>query len=190
MPNNFANNPTSASVGFDWNSFSWGFAIMDVIPTVNKAIMEREFQKVEAGQAVALIINLQDIMTSPGQRFNFDVTTQPQIEIYNPDNTTKVAFVNMNHIGQVGYYNYQHQTLTTDFTGIYTARFKSVNGTMTCLTDKMVVFEITPFLQIIPSSGMDFYFAIGTGTNPGTFALYLFTSGNPNGILVVDNIEV
>lgn len=169
MPNTFTNNPTSISVGFDWNSFSWGFAMMDAIPTVNKTIIEREFQRVEIGQAIALIINLQNIMTSPGQRFNFDVFTPPQVEIYNPDNTVKVPFADMNHIGQVGYYNYQHQTtlggtfgggfdplsfdplsfatttfiIAADQTGIYTARFQAVNGTMTCFTDKMVVFEVT-----------------------------------------------
>jgi len=141
MPS-FAANPTSPSYAFDFNVFDWSFMVMDIIPTFVKIIMEREFQLVEAGQAVTLLASIQDIMTTVGERFNFDPGTTPQIEIYNPNGTTKVAFANMNFVS-TGLYNYQHQTLVTDQIGLYTARFKAVNGTMTGLTDKLLVFEVT-----------------------------------------------
>jgi len=142
MPS-FANDPTSVQVAFDWNVFDMGFSVMDVVPIFNKIIMEREFQVVEAGQAVTLLASIQDIMTTPGQRFQFNPGTTPQIEIQNPDGTVKVAFANMNFVS-TGLYNYQHQTISTDQKGIYTARFKAVNGTMTGLSDKVNVFKVTP----------------------------------------------
>ena len=141
MPS-FASNPTSPSVTYDWNVFDWSFSVMDVIPTFEMVIMEREFQLVEAGQAVTLLCSIQDIMTTPGQRFQFNPGTTPQIEIYNPGGTTKVVFTNMNFVS-TGVYNYQHQTLAADEKGVYTARFKAVNGTMTGITDKVNVFKVT-----------------------------------------------
>ena len=133
--------PTSPTYAFQYDAFDWSFMIMDIVPTFNKIIMEREFLLVEAGQAVTLLCNIQDVITTPGQRFNFNPGTTPQLEIYNPDGTTKVTFANMNFVS-AGFYNYQHQTISTDQKGIYTARFKAVNGTMTALTDKIVVFKV------------------------------------------------
>lgn len=139
----FATPPTSSYVVYDPNVFDWGFAVMDVIPTLNKAIIEREFAVVEAGQAVAVVINIQDIMTTVGQRFNFDPDTTPQIELYDPAGEELVAFTDMNFIGVTGYYNYQYQTTVDSIAGMYTARFTAENGTMTMLTDKMAVFKVT-----------------------------------------------
>ena len=141
MPSFATQPPTAPTYAFDFNAFDWSFLVMDIVPTFNKIIMEREFQLVEAGQAVTLLCNIQDIMTTPGQRFNFNPGTTPQIEIYNPDGTTKVTFANMNFIS-AGFYNYQHQTLVNDQKGIYLARFKAINGTMTGLTDKIAVFKV------------------------------------------------
>lgn len=137
----FAATPTSNSYAFQSDTFTWGFMVMDVVPTFNKIIMEREFQIVEAGQAVTLVCHIQDIMTTIGERFDFNPSTTPQIEIYNPDGTTKVAFANMNAVS-TGFFNYQHQTLAADQKGVYTARFKAVNGTMTGVTDKLAVFKV------------------------------------------------
>lgn len=142
MPS-FAVDPTSPYVVFDWLVFDWGFSVADIIPTLDRAIVAPEFAKVEAGQAVAIVINIKDIMTTVGERFDFNPATTPQIEIYDPVSTIKVTFTNMNFVGVTGYYNYQHQTLLADVKGPYTARFKAINGTMTMLTDKMVVFEVT-----------------------------------------------
>ena len=127
---------------FDPNVFDWSFAIMSIIPTFNKIIMEREFQRVEAGQAVALICSIQDIITTPGQRFQFNPSLTPQVIIHNPDNTVKVGTTNMVFVS-TGVYIYQHQTLSTDMIGFYTARFSAVDGSMTGITDRVVVFEVT-----------------------------------------------
>lgn len=123
--------------------FAWGFDVADEIPVFNQVLIQREFKKVEAGQAVAFQVNIQDLTTSLGQRFNFDPATTPQVEIYNPNGSTKVAFTNMSFFGLTGYYTYQHQTLINDAIGIYTARFKAINGSMTSLTDKIAMFEVT-----------------------------------------------
>lgn len=139
----FATDPTSPYVVFDWLVFDWGFSVADIIPTLDRAIVEREFKRVEAGQAVAIIIDIKDIMTTVGERFDFNPATTPQIEIYDTVGVIKVAFTNMNFMGATGYYIYQHQTLSADVKGVYTARFKAINGTMTMLTDKMAVFEVT-----------------------------------------------
>ena len=141
MPSFATQPPTAPSYAFQYDAFDWSFMVMDIVPTFNKVIVEREFQAVEAGQAITLVINIQDIMTTLGQRFNFNPGTTPQVEIYNPDGTTKVAFANMNFV-LTGIYNYQHQTVSSDQKGDYLARFKAVNGTMTGLSDKMRVFRV------------------------------------------------
>lgn len=138
----FANDPTSPYVVFDWNTFDWGFSVADIIPVFNKIIMERGFQLVEAGQAVTLLASIQDIMTTPGEKYQYNPSTTPQVQIFNPDGTEKVAFTNMNFIA-TGLYNYQHQTLVSDQKGVYTARFKAITGTMTGLTDRLAVFKVT-----------------------------------------------
>ncbi len=134
--------PPSTYIAFDPNVFDWSFSIMSIIPTFNKVVMEREFQKVEFGQAVNILCSIQDIITTPGQRFQFNPSTIPQVQLYNPDNTIKFAWSNMTFVS-TGIYVYQHQTLTTDPIGIYTAQFMAVDGTMTGRTDKRNVFEIT-----------------------------------------------
>lgn len=137
----FATDPLTAV--FDWNVFDWSFHIMDAIPTVNKVIVERGFRKVEQGQAVHVVVNIQDIMTTPGARYDFNPGTTPQIEIYNPDRTVKVALSNMVYLARTGHYGYQHQTDADDQVGIYTGRVKAVNGSMTAMSDLMVLFEVT-----------------------------------------------
>jgi hypothetical protein len=113
---------------------------MDIIPAFDKIIIERNFQKIALGQAVSLICSIQDITTTPGQHFQFDPSVTPQIEIFNPDNTIKVGFSNMTFIS-TGVYGYEHQTLYSDQIGMYTARFKAVDGTKTGITNKRVVFQ-------------------------------------------------
>lgn len=142
MPS-FASDPSSDYVVFDYNVFDWSMAIMDVIPTLNKVIMEREFYIVEQGQAVNIVINIQDIMSTVGARYNFDPDTTPQIEIYNPDGSVAVVLTNMNFLSITGMYGYQHQTDDESQQGAYTARFTAVNGTMTMLTDKIHIFTVT-----------------------------------------------
>lgn len=128
-------------VAFDSNVFDWSSSIMNIIPTFNKIIMEREFQRVEAGQAVAILCSIQDIMTTPGQRFQFDPTITPQIIIYNPDNSIRVGWTNMTFVS-TGVYIYQYQTLPTDSLGIYTAQFQAIDGSMTGITDNVAIFEV------------------------------------------------
>lgn len=137
----FATQPTSPYYAFHDEVFDWSFEIMDIVPTFDRVLMEREFQLVRAGQAVTVIASIKDIMTTPGQRYQFNPGTTPQIQLYNPDGTVKVAWVNMVFIA-TGLYNYQHQTTTSDQLGNYTAQFRATNGTMTGITDKLLVFEI------------------------------------------------
>lgn len=148
---------------YDSNVFDWSHHIMDIVPTFNKVIMEREFQLVKLGQAVTLLCNVQDIMTTPGQRFQFDPDNRPEIQVYNPDDTIRVAWATMNFVA-TGQYNYQLQTLGPGYTvvfdelvfdedvfatetvldvvGVYTAHFRAQHGTMKGITARVVVFEV------------------------------------------------
>ena len=108
-------------------------------PVFEKAIVLRSFKKVKLGQAVTISVNIKDILTSPGQRISASSFVLPQIQLYNPDGTVKVSFVNMNWT-DAGFYIYQHQTLNTDMAGLYSVRFRAVNITSTALTDKLVAF--------------------------------------------------
>jgi hypothetical protein len=137
----FADDPTSAYLAYDWEAFDWSFEVMDIVPTFDEVIVYREFAVVAVGQAVTVVAHIQDIMTTLGQRYNFDPDTTPQITIYNPDGSVAVATTDMNFVA-VGYYNYQHQTLVTDQLGVYTAVFKAVNGTMTGTTAPLSVFKV------------------------------------------------
>lgn len=139
MPS-FASNPTTSV--FDWNVFEWGFHVMDVIPNFTRLIVQREFKRVLAGQAVTIECYIEDLMTTPGERFPFNPATTPQIKIYKPDDTVALAYTNMNFSGVTGNYNYQHQILSADQKGFYKAQFKAVNGTMTGETEQVVVFEV------------------------------------------------
>lgn len=135
----FATNPTAAV--FDYHVFDFAFDIADIIPSFNLIVMEREYQDIEADQAVSILASIQDVMSTPGQRYQFDPTNTPQIQIYDPLGAVKVAWIDMNFV-DIGLYNYQHQSLTTDLSGTYTAQFKAINGTMTALTSKIAVFTI------------------------------------------------
>ena len=138
----FASNPTSNSVAFDWLAFDWSFAIMDVIPTFDKIAMLRHFQLVEEGQFVGIFCYIVDIMTTPGSVYNFNPQTTPQVELYTPDGAMLVSFTNMSNIS-TGVYKYLHQTLLGQQKGLYTGRFKAINGTMTGLSEELALFKVT-----------------------------------------------
>jgi hypothetical protein len=139
----FDNNPTSDYVVFDPGVFEWGFIVMDIIPDFTRIIVSREHRKVEAGQAVIIECQIEDVMTTPGQRFPFNPDTTPQVKLYKPDGTLYQDWTNMNFSGVTGYYNYQKQTATNADKGKYSGQFKAVNGTMTGQTEIMELFEVS-----------------------------------------------
>jgi len=139
----FAVPPSSLYAAFDPVAFDFAFAIFDAIPVFNKTIIPRGMQKVEAGQAIAIMVQVQTVMSLIGERFNFNPDHNPDVQLYNPDGTVKVAWSSMNYIGNVGYYIYQHQTIQADQVGSYSGRFRATNGSMTALSDLQVLFTVT-----------------------------------------------
>ena len=126
----FPATPTSNSYAFDHLAFDWAFSVMDVVPTFNKIAMQRGFKKIARGQAITIHAYIEDIMTTPGLRFPMDPTSLPTVTLYNPDGTLYLAESNMTKVS-IGVYEYRLQTTVNDQVGLYSAKFKAVNGTMT-----------------------------------------------------------
>lgn len=126
---------------FDYNVFDWTFLMADIIPIFENIDVYPINRIIEQGQAVVVVCRILDTMTTPGAKLLFDPGTTPQIQIFNPDDTTKVALTDMNFVS-TGLYNFQHQTLTSDTIGVYTALFTAVDGTMTGLTERYSIFTL------------------------------------------------
>jgi len=127
---------------FDKNAFDVGaFDALYATPLLFKVSISRENRKVALGEAVEVSIELHAV-TSDGKRTGLNTANPPTINIYKPDYTLLVTAVNMYNSGRVGVYGYQHQVLTTDGKGSYTASFKVINGDRTMQSDQMVIFEV------------------------------------------------
>lgn len=129
--------PVFDSVVFDSSIFDALFGV----PALFKVTLEREYKKITPGQAVSFSIKITDDSSTPGHKTLFNTATMPQVQIYNPDHSIKVAFTNMINSG-VGVYRYDYQTLINDAKGTYTAAFKAINGDKTMLTLPVALYEV------------------------------------------------
>jgi hypothetical protein len=144
--------------------FDFSYDIVDVLPVVYKVSVPREYQKVHAGQSVAITIHIIDNMTTYGRRYPFNPIEQPVMTLYSPSDEQLGNPVNMSNIG-TGIYTYTWQTYSTgksqspildgnvydetpfdtigDYVpGPYSARFSARNGSAIMITRKHVVFTI------------------------------------------------
>jgi hypothetical protein len=148
---------------FDPNVFDFStFDTTDLVPTLYKVEVMREFRKVSEGQDVPITIWIQDSTTTPGRRFFFNPSKPPEVEIRGPDGSIIVPFTVMRNTG-LGTYTYIythwvseifdfltfHSTvfdISTPVTtyGIYTGRFQCINGNSQMHSKSMVLFEVSP----------------------------------------------
>lgn len=89
------------------------------------------------GTGVYIQIHIKDANQTTEQLFNPD--TSITITIYNPSGVAVVTDGAMTN-ESLGTYGYNYQTTTGSPVGLYTAKFKAVNGSVTGLTHPIGVF--------------------------------------------------
>ena len=127
---------------FDKGVFSFSFDVVDIVPILLRVNVKDVLQRIEAGQAVVIIIHIGDQTTTYGRTYLFNPGEFPEITLYKPDNTVLLAATDMDQIEQ-GIYRHRQQTSVTDLAGAYSAVFTAVNGSMTMKSRKHVVYTIT-----------------------------------------------
>ncbi len=128
---------------FDKLVFDFGFDIVDIIPVILKAVVDRQYYHIAAGQEAAVTLYVIDNMTTPGKRYLFNPALGPYINIFKPDNTQFLAATAMPQV-ETGVFTYTVFTTPTDQLGPYSAIFTATNGDVAMVSRKYHLFTIIP----------------------------------------------
>ncbi len=131
--------PTTAV--FDKLVFSFGFDIADIVPTILRVGLERQYYKIAPGQSVPVTLYIIDTNTTPNRRFMFTPAVGPFITIYSPSDTQYLAVTLMPQ-RETGVFTYTCQTATTDELGSYSAIFTATNGDEEMVSKKHHIFTM------------------------------------------------
>lgn len=149
----------------DKNVFDFGYHIADSIPAVWKVSVAREYQMIQAGQTVNIVVHICDNMSTYGRRYPFNPAVYPVMILFDPlgnvigpyegytfdpfasdaltmDTIATLAdFFTTAQIG-TGQYSFTYTTHDDALPGLYSSRFFAVNGTAQMWTRKQGVYTI------------------------------------------------
>lgn len=130
------------SAAFDVNVFDTAlFDASEVTPVIVKLAVPREMQVAELGMTIAIFAYIYNYETSPGTAIPMNLVMPPEIQVYDPYDFTELDFQPMTNVDD-GVYRYQYSVPNNGWYGAYSARVRAVNGAMSTLSKKAVVFTI------------------------------------------------
>lgn len=113
------------------------FDSLEITPVVGKIEVPEPMQVAAFGQIVSIFAYIYNVESTPNHAFPVSTPTPPQIEVYDPLDTISVAFTDMTWIDE-GICMYQYQIPSVGFTGAYACRVKTLNGSKSSITEKVV----------------------------------------------------
>lgn len=129
-------------VTFDSNVFDvMIFDTVELTPVIAKIAVPSEMRRVPVGATVVIFVYIYQYETSPGTAIPLNLSTPPDIQVYDPYDFSPVDFQMMTHADD-GVYRYQYVVSNAGWSGAYSARVRAVNGQIATISDKAVVFTV------------------------------------------------
>lgn len=129
-------------VVFDIGVFDAGVVdATEISPVVVRLAVPKEMWNAEFGMTVSIFAHIYGYSSSSRVATPLNVPVPPEIEVYDPYDSSGVGFVPMTHRDD-GTYLYQYFIANNAWLGAYSARVRVSNGGVATISKKAVVFKI------------------------------------------------